>query len=116
MRDANALWSFAHDAPSHLQGTLVDTEHLLVRSGRVSAGHVEDLHQVDDETMLVATGGELWVDTQDGCTGDYAAACLAPGDAVFVPAQSKLRVLVRAGQPATYLMGSGRLAPDGWKP
>ncbi len=115
-RDADALWRFAHDAPSHLQGTLVDTEHLLVRSGRVAAGHVEDLHAVADESMLVVTGGELWVDTQDGDSGDFAAACLGPGDAAFVPAQSKLRVLVRAGEPATYLMGSGRLAPDDWTP
>ena len=47
VRETDALWRFAHDAPSHLQGTLVDTEHLLVRTGRVAAGHVEDLHEVD---------------------------------------------------------------------
>ena len=37
----------------------------VVRTGRVAAGHVEDLHEVEDETVLVVTSGQLWVDTQD---------------------------------------------------
>ena len=103
-------------SPSHLQGTLVDTEHLVVRTGRVAAGHVEDLHEVEDETVLVVTSGQLWVDTRDTCTGDFAVACLEPGDAVYVPAGSSLRVLVRSASPATYLWGAGRLTPDDWTP
>ena len=81
VQESAALWRFAHTAPSHLQGTLVDTEHLLVRTGRVAAGHVEDLHETEDETVLVVTSGQLWVDTRDTCTGDFAVACLDPGDA-----------------------------------
>jgi mannose-6-phosphate isomerase-like protein (cupin superfamily) len=113
--ESSALWRFAHDAPSHLQGTLVDTEHLLVRTGRVAAGHVEDLHEVADETVLVVTSGQLWVDTRDDC-GDFSVACLEPGDGVFVPAGSSLRALVRSSTPATYLWGAGRLTPDDWAP
>ena len=116
VRETDALWRFAHEAPSHLQGTLVDTEHLLVRTGRVAAGHVEDLHEVEDETVIVATSGQLWVDTLDSCTGDFAVACLDPGDAAFVPAGSSMRVLVRSAAPATYLLGAGRLTPDDWTP
>src|SRR5262245_40869338 len=104
--ESAALWRFAQAAPSHLQGTLVDTEHLVVRTGRVAAGHVEDFQEVKDETVLVVTGGQLWVDTREDC-GDFAVACLEPGDGMFVPAGSNVRVLVRAATPATYLWGSG---------
>ena len=79
VRETDALWRFAHEAPSHLQGTLVDTEHLIVRTGRVAAGHVEDLHEAEDETVIVVTSGQLWVDTRDSCTGDFAVACLDAG-------------------------------------
>ena len=66
--------------------------------------------------MLVVTSGQLWVDTRDTCTGDFAVACLDPGDAAYVPAGSSLRVLVRSATPATYLLGAGRLTSDDWTP
>ena len=110
VRESAVLWRFAHAAPTHLQGTLVDTEHLVVRTGRVAAGHVEELHEVEDETVVVVTSGELWVDTRD-TRGDFSVACLEPGDGVFVPVGCSLRVLVRSGAPATYLWGS-RAADD----
>ena len=59
-RDAH--WSFAASAPSHLVGTLVDTEFLTVAVGRVFAGHVEDPRTIGDESLLIVTAGELWVD------------------------------------------------------
>ena len=31
----------------------------------MAAGHVEELHEVEDETVLVVTSGQLWVDTRD---------------------------------------------------
>jgi quercetin dioxygenase-like cupin family protein len=115
LRDRDVLWSLAQQSPGHLLGRLVDTEHLLVQTGRVAAGHLEDFRVVDDESMLVVTDGELWVDAR---TDDDAprAACLHPGDAVWLPRGSQLRVLVRAGSPATYLMGGGRPVADGWIP
>jgi mannose-6-phosphate isomerase-like protein (cupin superfamily) len=115
-RESEALWGFAADSPSHLRGCLVDTEHLCVVTGRVFAGHVEDHRKVEDESLLVVTGGELWADVQDEPTGEFTAACLGPGDAVFVPANSLLRLLVRSSAQATYLMGSGRPVPAGWTP
>ena len=115
VQESAALWRFAHTAPSHLQGTLVDTEHLVVRTGRVAAGHVEELHEVEDETVLVVTSGQLWVDTRDTCD-DFSVACLEPGDGVYVPEGCSLRVLVRSSAPATYLGGAGRPTTDDWKP
>ncbi|MQA78579.1 MAG: hypothetical protein GEV10_08880 [Streptosporangiales bacterium] len=113
--DTTALLSFAGDRASHLLGTLVDTEYLTVRSGRVEAGHVEDFRPVDDETVLVVTSGRLWVDVHRPDAGDYTVHCLAPGDAAYLPVGCLARVLVRDGDPATYLAGSGRV-PDGWRP
>ena len=116
VRDADALWSFAGDVPTHLAGTLADTPFLTVRQGRVAAGHVEDLRKVEDESLLLVTEGELWADTKDEASDEFAPACLSVGDAVFVPRNSQLRVLVRGGQPARYLMGSARPVPEGWTP
>jgi mannose-6-phosphate isomerase-like protein (cupin superfamily) len=113
---AAALWGFAAEAPSHLLGTLADTEHLTVAVGRVAAGHVEDPRKLEDESMLVVTEGELWVDAKDETTSELTVACLRPGDAVFLPRGAQLRVLVRGGAPASYLLGSGRPVPDGWRP
>jgi mannose-6-phosphate isomerase-like protein (cupin superfamily) len=116
IRTDDALWSFAATSPSHLVGTLVDTTHLTVCAGRVHAGHVEDMQKVDDESLLVVTGGELWVDTRDEQTSQFGPACLHPGDAVFTPRGDQVRVLNRSGSEATYLVGSGRPVPDGWTP
>jgi hypothetical protein len=116
IRADDALWSFAAASPTHLVGTLVDTPHLMVCAGRVHAGHVEDLQKVDDESLLVVTGGELWVDTRDERTSEFGPACLLPGDAVYAPRGDQLRVLNRSGNVATYLLGSGRPVPDGWTP
>lgn len=116
VRTADARWSFAATSPTHLLGTLADTAHLTVSAGRVHAGHVEDLRKVDDESLLVVTEGELWVDTRDERTSEFGPACLLPGDAVFAPRGDQMRVLNRSGQVATYLLGSGRPVPDGWTP
>ena len=113
---SDAVWGFASDAPSHLVGLLADTEHLTVTTGRVYAGHVEDARKVEDESMLVVTSGELWVDVQEEAGDRFATACLDVGDAVFVPAHATLRVLSRGGEPSTYLMGSGRPVEPGWTP
>ena len=116
LRQADALWSFAADSASHLRGCLVDTEHLSVHVGTVFGGHTEDHRKVEDESVLVVTGGELWADLQDERSGRFSAHCLTTGDAVFSPRDSLLRLLVRGGEPATYLMGAGRPVPPGWTP
>jgi mannose-6-phosphate isomerase-like protein (cupin superfamily) len=113
---SSALWGFAGDSPAHLVGTVVDTEHLTVGIGRVAAGHVEDPRKREDESVLVVTEGELWVDARDEVTGDYTVACLRPGDAAFLPRGTHLRVLVRGAAPAAYLLGAGRPVADGWTP
>ena len=76
------------EAPTHLVGLLADTEHLTVTTGRVYAGHVEDPRKVEDESLLVVTAGELWVDVQEQDGDRYATDCLLPGDAMYVPAHS----------------------------
>lgn len=116
LRDAEGIWGFAGDRPTHLRSCLVDTEHLSVHRGLVFPGHVEDPLPVDDESLLVVTEGELWADVQDPQSGGFAANCLQAGDAAFLPAGSRLRVLVRSGRRASYLMGSGRPVPAGWTP
>jgi len=113
---SDAVWGFASEAPTHLVGLLADTEHLTVTTGRVYAGHVEDPRKVEDESLLVVTSGELWVDVQEQDGDRYATDCLLPGDAMYVPAHSTVRVLSRSGQPSTYLMGSGRPVEPGWAP
>lgn len=116
LRPATALWGFADTVPTHLLGTLADTEHLTVQVGRVCAGHVEDHRKVEDEAMLVVTDGELWVDVKDEATAEFTVQCLTPGDAVFLPRGSQVRVLVRGTRDASYLLGSARPVPEGWTP
>lgn len=111
--ETTALWSLASDRPTHLQGTLTDTEYLTVRTGRVEPGHVEDFRPVPDETVLVVTSGLLWVDVEQD--GTYTVGCLSPGDAAYLPAGCTSRVLVRDDEPATYLSGTGRVPTD-WHP
>jgi hypothetical protein len=115
LRRNDPLWSFAADVPTHLLGTVADTPFLTVARGLVSPGHVEDLRPVRDESLLVVTEGELWVDSTHEAA-DTSTGCLSPGDAVFVPRDARLRVLVRDSRPAQYLMGSARPVPDGWTP
>lgn len=110
--DSTALWGFRDHLASHTVGTLVDTEFLTVRHGLVMPGHAEDFDAVVDETVIVCTEGELWVDVFTP-GGGYAPACLQPGDAVFLPVGSQERILVRSSNRARYLRGSGRV-PDGW--
>lgn len=112
--DDTALWGFAANAASHLTATWVSTEFLTVVHGLVHPGNVEDLRTCRDESVVVCTAGELWVDLRRE-DGAYAPACLAPGDGVVLPAATPWRALVRASQPASYLLGAGRV-PEGWTP
>ena len=113
--DRHAHWSFAAAAPSHLVNTLVDTEFLTLASGRVFAGHVEEPRPVGDESLIVVTAGELWVDVADRNRTTRECALLRPGDAVYASSGSTVRVLNRSASEATYLVGSGHV-PDGWTP
>jgi hypothetical protein len=112
-RDAH--WSFAAAAPSHLVGTVVDTEFLTVAIGRVFAGHVEDPRTVDDDSLIVVTAGDLWVDLADPGCAHGECAPLGVGDAAYAGRGSTLRLLNRSAREATYLLGSGHV-PDGWTP
>lgn len=111
--ESTALWSFAADQPTHLQGTLTDTEFLTVRTGRVEPGHIEPLRDVPEETVVVVTAGLLWVDIENA--GKFTVACLSPGDAAYLPAGCTARLLVRDTAPATYLSGTGHVPAD-WHP
>lgn len=111
----DAVWGFAAYSPTHLVGLLADTQHLTVAAGRVYAGHAEDPRKLEHESLLVVTGGELWVDVQED--GErYATGCLVAGDAAYVPPHATVRVLSRSGEPAAYLIGSGRPVAPGWTP
>lgn len=110
------LWSLRDDAPSHLVGVQVDTPFLRVVRGRVYPGHVEDPLPVPDESVVVVTDGELWVDAQETEGNRLATARLCEGDAMFVPAGAALRVLNRSAEQAAYLMGSGYAVDADWHP
>ena len=101
-RGRRASGASPSEAPTHLVGLLADTEHLTVTTGRVYAGHVEDPRKVEDESLLVVTAGELWVDVQEQDGDGYATDCLLAGDAMYVPAHSTMRVLSRS-RPAVDL-------------
>jgi hypothetical protein len=111
----HARWSFAASAPTHLLGTLVDTEFLTVAIGRVFPGHVEDPRAVDDDSLIVVTAGELWVDLADPGRDHSQCAPLCAGDAAYASRGSTVRLLNRSAREATYLLGSGHV-PDGWTP
>lgn len=112
--DEHALWGFAATAPTHLTATWVSTEFLTVVHGAVRPGNIEDFRPCVDETVIVCTAGELWVDLRRP-DDTFAPACLAPGDGVVLPAGTPWRALVRASHPASYLLGEGRV-PAGWSP
>ena len=100
---------------THLRSVVVDTEFLHVAIGEVRPGHVEEFGQVEEESVLIVTEGELWVDVWTP-EGDYSATTvLHPGDAMFMPRGAHERVLVRRAEPARYLLGRGSV-PDHWKP
>ena len=113
--ERDAHWSFAASAPSHLVGTLVDTEFLTVAVGRVFAGHVEDPRPVSDESLLIVTAGELWVDLAEPHEAECQCAVLRAGDAAYASHGSTLRLLNRSAEESRYLFGSGHV-PDGWTP
>jgi hypothetical protein len=110
----DAQWSFAASAPSHLVGTLVDTEFLTVATGRVFAGHVEDPRPAGDETLVLVTAGELWVDLADP-QGGRQCAPLRAGDAAYASCGSTIRLLNRSATESRYVLGSGHV-PEGWTP
>ncbi|MET0417464.1 MAG: hypothetical protein ABW022_15740 [Actinoplanes sp.] len=112
--DDRALWGFAGTAATHLTATWVDTEFLTVVHGIVHPGNVEEFRPCTDETVVVCTGGELWVDVRRE-DGTFSPACLVPGDGVVLPAGTPWRALVRASHVASYLLGEGRV-PSGWTP
>jgi hypothetical protein len=112
---SDAHWSFAASAPSHLIGTWVDTEFLTVAVGRIFAGHVEDPRTVDDDSLIVVTAGELWVDLADPGGAHVECAPLRAGDAAYASRGSTVRLLNRTARQATYLLGRGHV-PDGWAP
>jgi hypothetical protein len=113
--ERHAHWSFTAAAPSHLANTLVDTEFLTVAAGRVFAGHVEEPRPIDDESLIVMTAGELWVDVVARDRITRACTLIRPGDAVYASCGSTVRILNRSAGEATYLVGSGHV-PDGWTP
>lgn len=110
-----ALWSMRDHRASHLIATFVDTPFLTVARGEVQSGHREDFAPVTRESLLLVTEGELWVDVWSAEVGFSATSVLQPGDAMYLPAGTSQRVLVRRAEPAYYLMGSGEV-PEGWRP
>lgn len=112
---ADGLWCFRDTQPSHLQSIIVDTDFLRVVQGTVQPGHVEDFAVVEMESLLVVTAGELWVDIWDESVGYRATTALSEGDAAYLPAGCRERLLVRRADTAAYLRGWGHV-PPGWQP
>ena len=113
--DEDALVSFRDTKPSHLIRTLVDTEFLTVKKGTVYSGHVEEFKAVENESVIFALAGELWVDIWNESDGSRVTAVLKPGEAMYLPVGCSQRMLVRDHNSAQYLIGSGHV-PAEWKP
>jgi uncharacterized cupin superfamily protein len=113
--EQDRLLEFAQDQPSHLVGVIADTQYLRVWAGTVTAGHIEDFTAITEETMVLVTDGELWLDA-DAADGTRCVGALRPGDAAFLPAGCEARMLVRTGPLARYLAGAGRHLSDDWTP
>jgi mannose-6-phosphate isomerase-like protein (cupin superfamily) len=109
----NGLLEFRDDKATHLRSLLTSTEFLQVLSGEIQPGHVEEFAPVSHESVVIATEGELWVDVWTPEGGYAATNVLRPGDAMFLPAGSHERMLVRSAETARYVVGRGTV-PDGW--
>jgi hypothetical protein len=114
LSDDQLLWSVESPDGGHLLGTVADTEHLLVRRGRVAAGHLGDLRTAGDETLLLAESGELFVHVPEAEGAAWLR--MAPGDAAYLPPGTTYRLVEQAGVGASYVLGAGRPVADGWTP
>lgn len=114
--EADFRWRLVDDRAQHVQGVIVDTDHLTVARGRVSPGHLSAELDVMDETVLYLTDGSLNVLLPDAPEGEQAWFPLAPHDAVFLTAGSTYRIADLEGKGASYWLGSGRPVADGWQP
>jgi len=113
--DANAVYAFRDNKPSHLVANLVSTQFLHVSKGTVHPGHFEEFARVDKETVIYLLEGELWIDVLTDENGYKATTVLYPGEVMFLPVGCQERLLVRANSPAIYLRGSAEVPAD-WKP
>lgn len=107
------LLTFRDVSPSHIISVLVDTPYLNASEGTIMPGHVEDFRPISNESIVVCTSGEFWVDVWDESQGYSATSVLLPGDSMFLPRGSLERLLNRGEREATYLRGEGSV-PDGW--
>jgi mannose-6-phosphate isomerase-like protein (cupin superfamily) len=116
LREEHLLWGLCDDRARHVEGLAIDTEHLSVAYGRVSAGYVGGELQSVDETLLFVVSGLLNVHLPDMLEGERAWFELAAGDALFLPPGTSYRLVEQNGVEARYWKGSGRPVPDGWSP
>ena len=109
-------WRLLDESAEHVQGVVVDTEHLTVARGLVNPGHIGEELTVADETMLFVTDGAVHVLLPDAPEGEQAWFPLHRWDAVFLPAGSTYRLVDQEGSGGAYWIGSARAVPDGWQP
>lgn len=109
-------WRILDDHARHVEGVLVDTEHLTVARGRIAPGHLGEELTVEDETVLYVTDGSLHVLLPDAPEGAQAWFAVTPDDAVFLTAGSSYRLVDQEGKGASYWLGSARPVADGWQP
>lgn len=114
--EADFRWRIRDDHAQHVEGIVVDTEHLTLARGRVSPGHLGDELTVADESVLFITEGSLHILLPDTPEGEQAWFPLAPYDAVFLPAGAAYRLVDWEGSGASYWLGSARPVADGWQP
>lgn len=110
------LWSILDDHARHVEGTVVDTEHLTVARGIVSPGHLGAELITEDESVLFVTDGSLRVLLPDTPEGEQAWFPLQPRDAVYLTAGATYRLVDQEGAGASYWLGKARPTAEDWQP
>jgi hypothetical protein len=113
--DEKSILSFRDVAPTHLIATLVSTQFLQVIKGTIQPGHMDDFADVEKESVIYMLEGQMWVDVFDPAQGQSSVAILEAGEAMFLPAGVRERLLVQSSTRAVYLRGSAEV-PSDWKP
>ena len=113
--DEKSILSFRDAAPTHLIATVVSTQFLQVIKGTIQPGHMDDFADVEKESLIYMLEGQMWVDVFDPAQGQSSVAILEAGEAMFLPAGVRERLLVQSSTRAVYLRGSAEV-PSDWKP
>ena len=97
----------------HREGIAISTEFLDVAHGSVAGGHVGASRAFDCETMIFVETGTLHVDLTD--LSAHAWHDLGAGDALFLPPDTRHRLVALESSGAAYWRGGGHV-PHDWNP